>query len=93
MILDTVNRNRIKKIKCVLSAQSRNEHYIHDGGSQADFPRIKDKFIRAAIPVDRKFYLACSKDYDRDIDVLHSKPQETGTLRPTDGNSSILRLI
>jgi hypothetical protein len=51
------------------------EHYIHDGGSQANFPWIKDKFIRAAIPEDRGFYLACSKDYDRDIDVLHSKRQ------------------
>lgn len=49
------------------------EHYIHDGGSQANFPWIKDKFIRWAVPEGDGFFIACSKEYDRDIDLLHSK--------------------
>ena len=49
------------------------EHYIHDGGSQANFPWIKDKFIRHAVPEGDGFCIACSKEYDRDIDILHSK--------------------
>ena len=64
------------------------EHYIHDGRSQANFPWIKDKFLRAAVtdPVNEKsFYIACSKDYDRDIDILHSTNQ--------DFNSSVKKFL
>lgn len=48
------------------------EHYIHDGESQANFPWIKEKFLRAAVSEGDGFFIACSKDYDRDIDILHS---------------------
>ena len=52
------------------------EHYIHNGSSQSNFPWIKDKFLRIAVPDEEGFFIACSKDYDRDIDILHSNFEE-----------------
>ena len=48
------------------------EHYMLNGDNQDNFPWIKDKFLRNVINYDGSFYLACSKDYDRDIDILMS---------------------
>jgi len=48
------------------------EHYIHNGHNQENFPWIKDKFLRNVINMGEAFYLVTSKDYDRDIDILHS---------------------
>lgn len=59
------------------------EHYLHNGICQENFPWIKDKFIRRAINDKNEFYLVTSKDYDRDIDILHSSNFEF--------NASILR--
>jgi hypothetical protein len=51
------------------------EHYMLNGTSQDNFPWIKDKFLRYVLNHDGRFYLACSKDYDRDIDILDSENQ------------------
>lgn len=48
------------------------EHYVHNGISQENFPSIEGKFIRGAINDKNEFYLVTCKDYDRDIDILHS---------------------
>ena len=44
-----------------------------NGIAQDNFPWIKDKFLRNVINHDKAFYLVTSKDYDRDIDILHSE--------------------
>ena len=49
------------------------EHYMLNGVSQDNFSWIKDKFIRNVINHQGSFYLCTSKDYDRDIDILHSE--------------------
>lgn len=51
------------------------EHYIHTGNFQQIFPWIKDKFLRKVVSSGNDFYLITSKDYDRDIDILHSGSQ------------------
>lgn len=53
-----------------------NEHYLHTGISQENFPWIKDKFIRSVINDGHDFFLVTSKDYDRDVDILHSSNNE-----------------
>jgi hypothetical protein len=42
------------------------------GKKQDSFPWIKDKTLRNVINHNKSFYLVTSKDYDRDIDILHS---------------------
>jgi hypothetical protein len=49
------------------------EHYILNGNGQDNFPWIKDKFLRNVVNHGEDFYLVTSKDYDRDVDILHSK--------------------
>ena len=49
------------------------EHYMLHNESQDNFPWIKDKFVRFIINVEGAFLLVCTKDYDRDIDILHSE--------------------
>ena len=44
-----------------------------NGIAQDNFPWIKDKFLRNVINHGKDFYLVTSKDYDRDIDILHSE--------------------
>jgi hypothetical protein len=44
-----------------------------NGTGQDNFPWIKDKFLRNVINHGDDFYLVASKDYDRDVDILHSK--------------------
>ena len=48
------------------------EHYLLNGNGQNNFPYMKDKFLRNVINQGDDFYLVTSKDYDRDIDILHS---------------------
>ena len=43
-----------------------------NGNGQDNFPWIKDKFLRNVINHGDDFYLVTSKDYDRDVDILHS---------------------
>ena len=45
---------------------------LNDSG-QDNFPLIKDKFLRSVINCRGSFYLVTSKEYDRDIDILHSE--------------------
>jgi len=52
------------------------EHYLFNGRSQENFPWIKDKFIRSVINDEQDFFLVTSKDYDRDVDILHSNYNE-----------------
>ena len=49
------------------------EHFLLNGQSQDNFTWIKDKFLRRVINNGHSFYLVTSKDYDRDIDILHSE--------------------
>ena len=46
-----------------------------NGKGQDNFPWIKDKFLRNVINHGDDFYLVTSKDYDRDVDILHSTDQ------------------
>ena len=55
------------------------------GRSQSNFPNIKDKVLRKAVNRDDQFFLITSKEYDRDIDILHSTRE--------DFNASIVRSI
>lgn len=48
------------------------EHYIHNSLHQQIIPQIKDKFIRHVKYDQKDFYLVTTKDYDRDIDILHT---------------------
>ena len=52
------------------------EHYILKKNSQDNFPWIKDKFIRHVIHWEDAFLLMTSKDYDRDIDIIHSENKD-----------------
>ena len=52
---------------------------------QQNLPGIKDKVLRSIMCYDSEFYLVTSKDYDRDIDILHTQSQ--------DFNASIVRAI
>lgn len=52
------------------------ENYILKGNMQSNFPWVKSKFVRASINVNDGFYLLLTKDYDRDIDILHTENQE-----------------
>ena len=61
------------------------EHYMHNGKSQENFPWIKDKFLRNTKSSGDSFYMVTSKDYDRDIDILNSADM--------DFNASISRKI
>ena len=49
------------------------EHYMLNGEGQDNFPWIKDKKLRNVINHGTEFFLVTSKDYDRDVDILHSK--------------------
>jgi hypothetical protein len=62
-----------------------SEHYMLKGRSQSIFPNIKDKVLRKAVNRDDQFFLITSKEYDRDIDILHSTRE--------DFNASIVRSI
>jgi hypothetical protein len=62
------------KVKVIFS--SGIEHYILNGLGQDNFPWIKDKFLRNVINHGDDFYLVTSKDYDRDIDILHSSEKK-----------------
>jgi len=53
-----------------------SEHYMLNNTSQDNFPWIKDKFVRNVINWEEAFFLVTSKDYDRDIDILHTENQE-----------------
>jgi len=53
-----------------------SEHYMLNEGSQDNFPWIKDKFLRNVLNYEDAFFLVTSKDYDRDIDILHSEKQD-----------------
>jgi hypothetical protein len=44
-----------------------------NGEGQDNFPWIKDKKLRNVINHGGEFFLVTSKDYDRDVDILHSK--------------------
>jgi len=52
------------------------EHYMLNDTSQDNFPWIKDKFVRNVINHEDGFFLVTSKDYDRDIDILHSDDED-----------------
>jgi hypothetical protein len=52
------------------------EHYLLKGNNQDIYPWIKDKFLRNVVNHHEDFYLVTSKDYDRDIDILHSSNQK-----------------
>lgn len=52
------------------------ENYILTGDQQSNFPWVKDKFVRAAINVNKGYYLILTKNYDRDIDILHTENHE-----------------
>jgi hypothetical protein len=52
------------------------EHYMLNGKGQDNFPWIKDKFLRNVVNHGDEFFLVCSKNYDRDVDILHSKNQD-----------------
>jgi hypothetical protein len=43
-----------------------------NGNGQDNFPWIKDKFLRNVINHGDDFFLVTSKEYDRDVDILHS---------------------
>ena len=50
------------------------EHYLlMKGDNQDAISWIKNKFIRHVINHENEFYLVTSKDYDRDIDILHAE--------------------
>lgn len=61
------------------------EHYLLKGMGQQNLPGIKGKVLRSILCKDSEFYLVTSKDYDRDIDILHTQSQEF--------NASIVRAI
>ena len=56
---------------------------------QDNFPWIKDKFLRNVINQGDDFYLVTSKDYDRDVDILHSTDKifNASFKRPIEPNS------
>ena len=62
-----------------------HEHYLLKGMGQENLPNIKDKVIRSVINKNDEFYLVTSKDYDRDIDILHTDDQKF--------NASIKRML
>lgn len=68
---------------CVLS--TGHEHYLLKGMGQQNLPNIKDKILRNVINKDDEFYLVTSKDYDRDIDILHTYSENF--------NASIKRML
>ena len=61
------------------------EHFILKGNIQRKLTHVKDKFVRHTLYVDNSFYFLCTKNYDRDIDILNS--------RLVDFNASIKRSI
>jgi len=61
------------------------EHFILKGIIQRKLSHIKDKFVRHSMYLDDSFYIVCSKNYDRDIDILNT--------RLDDFNASIKRSI
>ena len=60
-----------------------------NGMGQDNFPWIKDKFLRNVINQGDDFYLVTSKDYDRDVDILHSTDKifNASFKRPIEPNS------
>lgn len=52
------------------------EHYILNNGHQDIIESIKEKFIRHVINYKNSFYLVTSKDYDRDIDIIHAEHKD-----------------
>ena len=60
-----------------------------NGNGQDNFPWIKDKFLRNVINRGDDFYLVTSKDYDRDVDILHSSDKlfNASFKRPIEPNS------
>jgi len=60
-----------------------------NGSGQDNFPWIKDKFLRNVINHGDDFYLVTSKDYDRDVDILHSSDKKFNASfkRPIEPNS------
>lgn len=49
------------------------EHYILKNGCQENVEWIKDKFVRRIVNYNNSFFLITSKDYDRDIDIIHAE--------------------
>lgn len=49
------------------------EHYIIKGKNQDIIDHLKNKFIRHSINYDNSFYLMTTKDYDRDVDIIHAE--------------------
>ena len=39
---------------------------------QSNFPYVKDKYVRGVINVKEGYYLFLTKNYDRDIDIMHT---------------------
>lgn len=72
--------HNLEKIKVDISDDMKTaflsvgqENYILKGNQQSNFPWVKDKFVRESINVNNGYYLMLTKDYDRDIDILHTE--------------------
>lgn len=61
------------------------EHFVLRGTQQRKLSHVKDKYVRHVLYLDNSFYFLCTKNYDRDIDILNT--------RLVDFNASIKRSI